>query len=115
MERRGRGRHCWVWFGLVWLQIRFLQKGWRERGEGILTGNESERTLKGKERKSRTEDTVLRTKERNQEGIQINRSIIHLEIVNTMARLIQGTRIVTDIINILEIRFQGVPVYHFKF
>ncbi|KAI7980092.1 Cyclin-L1-1 [Camellia lanceoleosa] len=41
------------------------------------------------------------------EGIQINRSIIHLEIVNTMARLIQGTRIVTDIINILEIRFQG--------
>ncbi|GMP83495.1 hypothetical protein CsSME_00037387 [Camellia sinensis var. sinensis] len=50
-----------------------------------------------------------------QEGIQINRSIIHLEllpifllqIVNTMARLIQGTRIVTDIINILEIRFQA--------
>ncbi|CAL5419254.1 unnamed protein product [Camellia sinensis] len=76
-------------------------------GEGILTGNESERTLKGKERKSRTEVTVLRTKERIQEGIQINRSIIHLEIVNTMARLIQGTRIVTDIINILEIRFQG--------
>ncbi|KAI7980080.1 Cyclin-L1-1 [Camellia lanceoleosa] len=76
-------------------------------GEGILTGNESERTLKGKERKSRTEVTVLRTKERIQEGIQINRSIIHLEIVNTMARLIQGTRIITDIINILEIRFQG--------
>ncbi|KAI7996822.1 Cyclin-L1-1 [Camellia lanceoleosa] len=48
-----------------------------------------------------------REKDRLKEGIQINRSIIHLEIVNTMARLIQGTRIVTDIINILEIRFQG--------
>ncbi|CAL5397387.1 unnamed protein product [Camellia sinensis] len=88
----------------------------RDRDRGRDSDREREREDIERERE-KVKDRGHRSKDKGKdsEGIQINRSIIHLEIVNTMARLIQGTRIVTDIINILEIQFQGVSLIESPF